>query len=334
MIQHLFNKAANVLVITHIDPDGDAIGSLTAVGQAFRQQGVPVTLVCDDRVPERFAYLPMADQVRQQPKENVYYDLIVVVDCGDVGRMGDAYADYQRPFPTIINIDHHVTNTRFGDVQLIDDKATSTTEILYQLFCELGVEITADIALSLLTGLVTDTLGFRTVGVTAKTMKIASELMNAGADLPFVTTNALTVKPLKTLQLWKLGLNGLNLEGGLAWATITMSERESIDFRGHSSMGLVNLFADVDEVAIGAVLMEIDENLVRVGFRCRPPFNVAEVAHELGGGGHFLAAGCTIEGSLAQAEARVVQACKDAIQRQASGQVLTQPLAAVLAPAD
>lgn len=333
MIQHLFNKAAHVLVVTHIDPDGDAIGSLTAIGQAFKQQGVRVTLVCDDRVPERFTYLPMADQVQQRPKDYTNYDLMVVVDCGDVGRMGDVYTDYQGPFPTIINIDHHVTNTRFGDVQLIDDKATSTTEILYDLFCELGIEITADIALSLLTGLVTDTLGFRTVGVTAKTMKIASELMAAGADLPFVTTNALTVRPLKTLQLWTVGLKGLKLEGGLAWATINLAERAAIEFRGQSSMGLVNLFADVDEVAVGAVLMEIEDGLVRVGFRCRPPFNVADVAHELGGGGHFLAAGCTIEASLAEAEMLVVKTCQEAILRQADGQILNPLLADSLAVA-
>ncbi|MEM7116366.1 MAG: bifunctional oligoribonuclease/PAP phosphatase NrnA [Chloroflexota bacterium] len=332
MIQHLFDKAAHVVVVTHVDPDGDALGSLTAVGQAFKQLGANVTLVCDDRVPERFMYLPMADQVKPYPQENVYYDLMVVVDCGDVGRMGDAYTDYPRPFPTIINIDHHVTNTRFGDFQRIDDQATSTTEILYDLFCELGIEITADIALSLLTGLVTDTLGFRTVGVTAKTMKIASELMDAGASLPFVTTNALTIRPLKTLELWRIGLNRLNLKNGLAWATITLEERASIEFRGQSSMGLVNLFADIDEVAMGAVLMEIEGGLIRIGLRCRPPFNVAEVAHQLGGGGHFLAAGCTLETSLAEAEEIVLTACQEAIQRQSVGQELRQPLAEVLAP--
>lgn len=317
MIQHLFNKAANVLVITHVDPDGDAIGSLTAVGQLLKQDGKYVTLVCDDRVPERFSYLPMADQVRQAPDPKVYYDLLVVVDCGDEGRMGNAYADFSQPLPTVVNIDHHVTNTRFGDIQVIDDKATSTTEILYGLFTELGYEITEDVAMSLLTGLVTDTLGFRTVGVTPKTMKVASALMDAGANLSFVTTNALIIKPLTTVRLWQIGLNKLNVEEGLAWVAIPLAEQLAIGFKGQSSMGLVNLLADVDEVAIGVVLMEIEGGRIRVGFRCRPPYNVATIAEKLGGGGHFLAAGCTLEQPLAEAAARVVMLCKEAIQQQA-----------------
>lgn len=316
MIQHLFNKATNVLVITHVDPDGDAIGSLTAVGQLLKQDGKHVTLVCDDRVPERFAYLPMADQVRQTPDPKLYYDLLVVVDCGDEGRMGNAYANFSQPLPTVVNIDHHVTNTRFGDIQVIDDKATSTTEILYGLFTELGYEITEGVAMSLLTGLVTDTLGFRTVGVSANTMKVASALMDAGADLSFVTTNALIVKPITTLRLWQVGLNGLQLENKLAWVAIPLVDQLAIGFKGQSSMGLVNLLADVDEVAMGAVLMEIEGGRIRVGFRCRPPYNVAAVAEKLGGGGHFLAAGCTLEEPLADATARVVALCKEAIQQQ------------------
>lgn len=317
MIQHLFNKATNVLVITHVDPDGDAMGSLTAVGQALKQDGKQVTLVCDDRVPERFAYLPMTEQVRQTPDPRIYYDLLVAVDCGDEGRMGEVYANFSQPLPTIVNIDHHITNTRFGDIQVIDDKATSTTEILYGLLLELGYEMTPEIALSLLTGLVTDTLGFRTVGVTAKTMKVASALMDAGADLAFVTTNALTVKPLTTIRLWQVGLNGLNVEDGVAWVAIPLADQLAIGFKGQSSMGLVNLLADVDEVGIGAVLMEIEGGRIRVGFRSRPPYNVAAIAEKMGGGGHVLAAGCTLEEPLAEATARVVALCKQAIRQQA-----------------
>jgi phosphoesterase RecJ-like protein len=317
MIQHLFNKATNVLVITHVDPDGDAMGSLTAVGQALKQDGKQVTLVCDDRVPERFAYLPMTEQVRQTPDPRIYYDLLVAVDCGDEGRMGEVYANFSQPLPTIVNIDHHITNTRFGDIQVIDDKATSTTEILYGLLLELGYEMTPEIALSLLTGLVTDTLGFRTVGVTAKTMKVASALMDAGADLAFVTTNALTVKPLTTIRLWQVGLNGLNVEDGVAWVAIPLADQMAIGFKGQSSMGLVNLLADVDEVGIGTVLMEIEGGRIRVGFRSRPPYNVAAIAEKMGGGGHVLAAGCTLEEPLAEATARVVALCKQAIRQQA-----------------
>ncbi|HEX6384368.1 MAG TPA: bifunctional oligoribonuclease/PAP phosphatase NrnA [Anaerolineae bacterium] len=315
-IQQTLSQANKVLVITHINPDGDALGALTATGLALEQLGKRATLVCDDRVSERFRFLPLADQVQKAPTANVDYDLIAAVDCGDELRMGRAYADLPEPRPKVINIDHHITNTEFGAINLIDPQAASTTEILYQLFTELDLMVTADMALSLLTGLVTDTLGFRTVGVTATTLAIAGALMEAGADLSLVTMQALSLKPLSTLLLWRVGLNNMKLEEGLLWTSISYNEQESIAYVSSGTTGLVNLLADVEEAAMSAVLMEMSDGAVRVGFRCRPPYSVAELALNLGGGGHPLAAGCTLEGPLARAEELVVQLSKEEIRQQ------------------
>jgi phosphoesterase RecJ-like protein len=317
MLQHTLEKADRVLVITHVDPDGDAIGSLTAVGQALRQLGLRVTLVCDDSVPERFTYMYLTDQVRRQPDPQEPYDVLIAVDCGDELRMGEAFDRLPLPRPFIINIDHHVTNTRFGDLNIVEPGATSTAEVLYGLFQDLGIEITPEIALSLLTGLVTDTLGFRTIGVTANTLRIAAELVDAGADLGFVTMQALNLRALSTMKLWRTGMDHMQLEGGLLWSAITNQERQAAEFRSHSSVGLVNLLADVEEAAMGAVLMEMEDGSVKVGLRCRPPYDVSEVAVELGGGGHPLASGCTLPGPLAEAEALLVRTCQEAIVRQA-----------------
>lgn len=318
MLRHAFNKASNVLVITHIDPDGDAIGSLTAVGLALRQRGQPVTLVCDDAVPGRFAYLGLADAVAQAPDRHAEYDLLVAVDCGDEFRMGYAYNNLTEPRPMIVNIDHHVTNTRFGEINVVDPQATSTTEILYRVFTELDVEITEEIALSLLTGLVTDTLGFRTVGVTANTLRTAAALVDAGADLSTVTMQALNLRSWSTMQLWRIGLDSMQREDGLIWTTITSRLRREVDFRSNSSLGLVNLLADIEDAAMGVVIMEMDDGSVKVGFRCRPPYDVSEIAVELGGGGHPLASGCTLDGPLEEVETIVVNKCKEAIRRQAA----------------
>ncbi len=316
MILHTLEKAENILVITHVDPDGDAIGSLTAVGLAMQQFHQRVTLVCDDNVPERFRYLPLADKVRRNPDDSTNYDLLIAVDCGDEFRMGRAFSDLGGQKPFIINIDHHVTNTQFGDINLIEPQATSTAEILYRLFGELNIVISEDIALSLLTGLVTDTLGFRTTGVTAETLRTGADLVEAGADLGFVTMQALNMRSLSTMELWRTGLNKMQMKEGLLWASITDLERKAANFRSNSSVGLVNLLADVEEASMGAVLMEMSDNTVKVGLRCRPPFNVAEVALALGGGGHPLASGCTLVGSLEEAEALLVRSCIEAIARQ------------------
>lgn len=318
MLHHAIDKADRVLVVTHVDPDGDAIGSLTAMGQALKQQGKRVTLACDDAVPKRFAFLPMSDEVVSDLNGRGPFSLLIALDCGDEFRMGSFYTALSEPRPTTINIDHHVTNTYFGDINLIDGKATSTTEILYALFREMEVDITPDIAASLLTGLVTDTLGFRTLGVTADTLRIAADLVNAGANLADVTTKALTMRNMETIQLWRTGLNNMHFEDGLAWTSISDRERQAIGFRSSSSVGLVNLMADVDVVCMSAVVMEMNDGIIRVGLRCRPPYDVAEVALAFGGGGHALAAGCALDGPLEKAEAIIVTACKAAIQRQAA----------------
>ena len=316
MIQNSLEKAEKILVITHVDPDGDAFGSLTAIGLALMQLNQHGTLVCDDSVPERFSYLPLTNKVKKKPLRSVNYDLLIAVDCGDEFRMGKAFSSLPDPKPFIINIDHHITNTLFGDINLVEPKATSTTEILYQLFIDMDIVISAEIATSLLTGLVTDTLGFHTVGVTPATLRTGADLIEAGADLGFITMRALDVRPMSTFELWRTGMNKTCFEEGLLWASITNQEREAVNFRSNSSVGLVNLLADVEEALMGAVLMEMRDGTIRVGLRCRPPFDVSEVAVALGGGGHPLASGCTLPGPLGEAETLLVRSCQEAIVRQ------------------
>lgn len=315
-IKAFIADAKRILVITHISPDGDAIGSLTAVGLGLRQLGKEATLVCDDGSPSRFDYLPLVDEIQKHLDANTDYDLVIALDCGDMSRMGQAYADLPDPPPPLINIDHHVTNTRFGEANLVDGDCVSTTEILYDLLPELGITITTPLATSLLTGIVTDTLGFRTVGVAASTFRTAGSLMEAGANLTEITTQALLLKPLSTLRLWQIGLDNMKMEAeGVLWCSISDEERHQLGYRGTSSGGLVNMMANVDEATMSAVLIE-ENGKVYVGFRCRPPYNVAELAVNLGGGGHPLAAGCTLEGPLARAESLVVSMARETIRQQ------------------
>jgi phosphoesterase RecJ-like protein len=315
-IQRKIQDANHILVITHVGPDGDALGSLTAVGAALTQWGKSFTLVCDDALPRRFDFLPLSDLICQQPDTAVPYDLLIAVDCGDELRMGNAFADLPGERPFIINIDHHITNTNFGDLNLIDAEATSTAEVLHQIFDDYDVELSPELAISLLTGLVTDTLGFRTTNVSSRTMKIASELMDAGGDLRLVMLRTMTVKPLSTIQLWQVGLNKMKIDDGLIWTSISNEERKAVGHMSSSTAGLVNLMADVEQAAAGVVLLEMDDGTIRVGFRCRPPYNVSEVALNLGGGGHALAAGCTLPGPLAKAESLVVALTKESLYQQ------------------
>jgi len=317
VIQFAIEKANRVLVIAHMDPDGDAIGSLTAVGQALQQLGKRVTLACDDAVPQRFHYLPLAADVRRAPNTDIHYDLVIAVDCADESRMGWAYAALPDPKPTLANIDHHITNTRFGAFNIIEPDASSTAEILCRFLAEMGATMTRGIADSLLTGIVTDTMGFRTTNVSAATLRAAADLVDCGADIADISLRALHRRPAATAQMWGLGLGRMKLQDGLLWTSISRDELRRAGVEGSpSSSGLVNFLADVEGVAMGVVLSEMPEGAVRVGMRAVPPYNVAEVAVRLGGGGHALAAGCSLDGPLEKAEATVVAACLEAIGRQ------------------
>lgn len=311
-------KAESVLVLSHVEPDGDAIASLAATGLALAQRGKRFALVCDDGLPERFQFLPMTDRISAAPQPGAAFDLIIALDAGDTSRLGNAFASLPAPLPTVINIDHHITNTRFGAINLIQPEATATTEILFELFSALNVPLSEPLAVCLLSGLVTDTLGFRTAGVSGHTLRIASQLVEAGANLYDVTAKALTLKPMSTLLLWQKGLNNMHFEEGLLWTSISSSEREEVGRLDSSSMGLSNLLVEVYKVSVSAVLVETSDGRVSVSFRCRPPYSVSELARGLGGGGHHLAAGCTVDGPLEKAVALVISRSKESMRQQRS----------------
>jgi phosphoesterase RecJ-like protein len=315
-IVEALERSAEILVITHIAPDGDAASSLLATGLVLQRLGKSFTLACDNGLPARFSYLSLYERAQRKADENLTYDLVIALDCGDIDRLGKGFATLPDPKPPIVNIDHHISNTRFGLVNLVTPEANSTTEVLCHLFEAMGIELTEDLAVSLLTGLVTDTLNFSTAGVTADTLKTASVLVEAGADLFTITSKSLNLKQLSTLLIWEKGLGNMKLDDGLLWTSISNRERESTGHTGTSSFGLGNMMANVYQAAMSAVLLEMADGRVSVGFRCRPPYSVSELAVSLGGGGHHLAAGCTLNGPLEAAESLVVARGKEFIRLQ------------------
>jgi phosphoesterase RecJ-like protein len=315
-IRRSLQTAESILVICHVWPDGDSVASLTATGLALQQLDKRFILACDDGLPERFAFLPMSDRVVTGPEANSAYDLIIALDAGDTLRLGRAYADLPGPRPKVINIDHHISNTQFGTINLVEPEATATVEILFELFSALDIELTQQMSVCLLTGLVTDTLGFMTAGVTSNTLRIASELVDAGANLYDISTKALSLKPMSTLLLWQKGFNNMRLEDELLWTRISNRERQEAGHPDGSSSGLSNMLSEVYQARVSAVLVEMEDGRVSVSFRCRPPYSVSELATSLGGGGHHLAAGCTVDGPLSAAVELVISRSKESILKQ------------------
>ena len=312
-ITDLLRRGGRVLAISHVAPDGDAIGSLlgfdwvlrSANSNGFAQSARKLTLACADPVPAQFQWLPGASEIISTPPAGPW-DVVVGLDASDGARLGSPFRPADFGAAPIVIIDHHITNLRFGTLNYVNPAAVATSQIVVDLADALGAPISREAATCLLTGLVTDTLGFRTSNVTPQVMAVAMRLMEAGANLAEITERTLNHKPLNTLRLWGQALANLQISGRVVWATITRQMRDQVDAPLNGDGGLVSQLINAPEAMIAAVFSETAEGKIEIGFRAKSGYDVSQIALSLGGGGHPQASGCTIAGPLADAEARVL----------------------------
>jgi bifunctional oligoribonuclease and PAP phosphatase NrnA len=314
------NNAQRILIVTHINPDGDAIGSMLGLGNQLRHRGKDVTTAVDAGVPGYLAFLPGADAVVAEVTSGDW-DLLITTDASDEARIGEAGAYGMAHSQQIINLDHHVTNTQFGDIHLINGDAVSATEIVFDWWRQAQYAINHDVALPLLTGLVTDTLGFRTSSVTASTLEIAQQLMQAGASLSAVTARTLDSRPYEVVRLWKQALPSTQLDGQVIHATVSLADAEQAGLDETTEAGLVGFLIRVEEARIAIVFKEKPDNTVEISMRAKLGYDVAQVAFELGGGGHKQAAGASITGSLSEVKRRVLPLLHQAVS---AGQLIIE----------
>lgn len=315
-IAGILKPARRILAISHISPDGDAIGSLLGLGWLLRSRPVSaagpgqpekrsVTLVCSDRLPAQFRFLPGSETIvtaiPAQP-----WDAVITLDASDVLRLGPSFHIENFADTPVINLDHHVTNLFFARYNYVDARAAATAQIVVALADALGAPVGREAAVCLLTGLVTDTISFRTSNVTIDVMRTAVRLMEAGASLADITERAMNHRPLSSMRLWGLALSQLHTQGRIVWASITREMRAAAGAPEDGDAGLVGFLINAPEANVAAVFSETDEGSVEIGFRARPGYDVSELALSLGGGGHPQASGCTVPGPLSEAEARVV----------------------------
>jgi bifunctional oligoribonuclease and PAP phosphatase NrnA len=317
-------RAQRVLIVTHVNPDGDAVGSLLGFGLAVRGLGKDVVMACADVVPEIFRFLPSVDEITLRPQGE--FDLVAVLDVAEARRVGAIGDAWTRP-PELV-IDHHITNPGFGALNFIDPQAASTAELLTEMFPALGLSLTPDVARCLLTGLVTDTLGFRTSNTTTKTLSLAQALMNAGAELHSIYDQALFRRSFSAARLWGEGLCRMQMKHRIVWARLPLEARTAAGYQGFGDADLINVLASVREADIAVILVERADGKVKISWRAVPGINVAQIALSFGGGGHPAAAGAEIPGSLDEVETLVLQATRAALKA-----AQAQPRAEAQAPA-
>jgi phosphoesterase RecJ-like protein len=302
----LIQSAQKILIVTHVSPDGDAFGSMLGLANGLLSLGKDVMCVVDEGIDEYMAFLPNSDLVQGKLTEGDW-DVMISTDASDEQRTGEAGAYGRAHSQKIINLDHHATNTMFGDVFLVNSVAVSATEIVFRWFETMNLPLDKSIALPLLTGLVTDTLGFRTSNVTADTLAIAQKLMEAGASLAEVTARSLDNRPFSALMVWRYALATAELhEGGVISTHITLEDAKRVGMTEANDLGLVGFLVKVDEAMISVVFKELEGGKINVSLRAKTGFNVSQVAFALGGGGHIQASGATVAGTMDEVKARVI----------------------------
>ncbi len=298
-------RAQRILAMTHMYPDGDAIGSLLGFTKGMQSLGKVVTMACQDSTHPRFDYLTGVHDIRQSSEGN--FDLLVSIDASDLQRLGTIFSPVQHARIPMVMFDHHITNTLFGAVNVVDPTAGSSAEVIYKLLRRMEVHITQDIATSLLTGVVTDTLAFRTSSTTPDTLATAMDLMRAGASLPEITRQALVLRSYESLKFLAAGIVASNLEDGIVYATISRKMRKELGIKEErGDAGLVGTLITSMEAHVAVVFVENVDGSVEVGFRSAPGYDVSQVAFEFGGGGHPAASGCTLPGPMRDAVNRVI----------------------------
>ncbi|HUG33259.1 MAG TPA: DHH family phosphoesterase, partial [Anaerolineales bacterium] len=227
-IKERLKQAKSVVIASHVRPDGDAIGSMLGLGLALIDAGKPVQMVLADGVTSSFKHLEGSELVVRAPKE--IYDTFITVDCADFKRTGKIFESFA---PPDINIDHHITNEKFGTLNLIEADEVATAAILTNHLPKWGFTITRPIAAALLTGIVTDTLGFRTSTTNPGALRLCAQLMETGADLPDLYMRSLVRKSFPAARYWGSGLSSLEQKDGIVWATLTLEDRKRAGYGGN-----------------------------------------------------------------------------------------------------
>jgi phosphoesterase RecJ-like protein len=291
------------LVCSHSRPDGDAIGSMLAMGMLLRQMGKRADLVAADRIPAVYRGLPGAGEIRTAMRVHGPYDAVILLECDGLERT--RLQGLARMFH--INIDHHASGKEFGQLNWIDRDACSVGELVYRLVRAADGEVTAEMATCLYVTLLTDTGGFCYGGIRSNTFRLAAELVDAGADPVRIARDIYFANPFSKMLLLGRALSTLSRDGALAWLWVTHEDMVSTHAAEEDCEGVVNYALSTVGVEAAVFLRELPEGRIRLSLRSKGKINVAAISARLGGGGHENAAGCTLDGPMERATGQILE---------------------------
>lgn len=307
-------KAEKIVILTHENPDGDAIGSSLAMDLAIKQLGKNPDVI----IPEYsrlFEFLPGSEDIKKE-SDIQKYDLAISVDCTDLKRLkcGDKYFANAK---SKIVIDHHGTNKMFGDFNFVNPVSPACCEILIGMFEYFGIEITKEIGSCIVTGIITDTGGFRYSGVTAETFEFTAELLRKGVNVSEIYKRVLDTKTRANFELNKLVSQRMEIleDGKVTFTYINLEDEKNVNAEEGDHEGLVEIGRDIEGVELSVFIREKqDPKGYKISLRSNDYVNVSDVCLMFGGGGHPKAAGCFIQGDLEQAKTKILAEIKKVLK--------------------
>lgn len=302
--------ARRVAIGTHLNPDGDAVGSALAMAHALDQLGVEVEVLCRDPAPSYLRFLPGAERIRRDPK-NREFDLAIALDLDAMDRLGPCRVHLEDA-PRLVVIDHHIPHEAPGDLRIVDVPSPATSAILCDLFFDSEIEVTPAMAVCLLVGIITDTGSFRFPNTTPHCLHQAARLLELGADLPKAIEELYMSRPAPAARLTGAALTSMKLEmdGKIAWTLLRQETMDEFGAADEHTEGIVNEMLAIETVRIAAILREGQSGRFKGSLRSRGNIDVASVAKLFDGGGHRNAAGLTVDGPAEVATERLISALK------------------------
>ncbi len=299
------NKAENVVLMGHEAPDGDAIGSTLAMCLVLRNMGKNAIVLMKD-FPEIFSYLPGTEFIKTE-SEIKKFDLAIVLDCPNEKRVNSEFLEYFEEAKVKVQFDHHNKNSMFGDYNVVNHVSPATAQILVSSFEYLRIEITKDIATCLLTGIITDTGGFKNTNVTVESFEFASWCLEKGINLPKIYKQSMLTMSRTKFEAEKLAMDRLEFfaEGRISFTYLNKDDDERIGLKAGERNGIVEIGKYIEGVEVSVFLYEKEKGY-KVSLRSNEYVNVSEICSVFGGGGHIKAAGATLNMSFDEAKKSII----------------------------
>ncbi len=302
------NKSDNIFIASHINPDGDNIGSSLSLALALKKLNKNIIVLSTDIIPNDYLFLPGTELYQEYDESLGPIDLLIVVDSSDIDRLG-RNKDLLNNSKIVVNIDHHITNTFFGNINIVDEKSAATGELIYYFIKRMGIKLDKYIATNIYTAINTDSGKFSYESVSSDTHRIAADLIDVGIDVNDINIKLYESTSMESTNLFIRTLATLNTHCDNKIATVKVSQKmlEETNTSLNDTEGIVSFIRTIDSIEVSCLLKEIDSSQIKISLRSKNYIDVASICGAFGGGGHIRAAGCTIYSDLDTAESKIVQ---------------------------